>query len=60
MEKSEMEELLKTMIRSGMDMTQYKRGATKLVVPLGLLESAKHIMESNFPKSHEIEVKFDE
>ena len=59
MEKSELEKALNAMIKSGMDLSNYRRSPTKLIVSPYLLKIAESIAESGHNK-HEVEVKFDE
>ena len=60
MYKNELEELLEKMIDSGMDMAQYKRNPTKLIVPPYLMQAAENIFKSPLTNKHEIKVDFDE
>ena len=55
MEKSELEELLEAMIKSGVGKTVTPR---KLIVSPTMLRAAEMILESNAAKSHEIRVDF--
>lgn len=57
--ESKLEELLKAMVDSGMDMSQYRKSPTKLVVPPYLLAAAQKVF-GDPAKRHEIEVDFDE
>ena len=59
MDKSKLEELLKTMVASGADMSAYRRSPTKLVISPYLLQVAESIMDSNM-NNHEIKVDFNE
>lgn len=59
MEKSKLEEMLGELVKSGVDMSGYRKSPTKLIISPYLLKVAESILESN-QDSHEIEVKFDE
>jgi hypothetical protein len=58
MEKTDLESLLKKMIDSGVDMSQYRKSPTKLVVPAHMLMAAQKVFGN--VNRHEIEVDFDE
>ena len=58
LDKSKIEELLQKMVDSGVDMSQYRKSPTKLIVPAHMLMAAEKVFGST--KRHEIEVDFDE
>ena len=60
MEKTNLESLLQKMVDSGMDLSQYRKSPTKLVVPPSLLMAAHKIFIEQAAQRHEIEVDFDE
>jgi hypothetical protein len=60
MEKTDLESLLKKMIDSGVDISQYRKLPTQLLVPPHLLMAAQKIFEEQAAQRHEIEVDFDE
>jgi len=57
--ESKLEELLKAMVDSGVDMSQYRKSPTKLVVPAHMLMAAEKVF-ADPAKRHEIEVDFNE
>ena len=59
MEKSKLEDMLSELVKSGVDMSSYRKSPTKLIISPYLLKIAESILESNQDK-HEVEVKFDE
>ena len=59
MDKSKLEELLGVMVSSGIDMTEYRRSPTKLVISPYLLKVAEQLARSNLD-NHEIKVDFNE
>lgn len=58
LDKSKLEDLLQKMVDSGVDMSQYRKSPTKLVVPAHMLMAAEKVF-GNINR-HEIEVDFDE
>jgi hypothetical protein len=58
--KTKLEDLLKRMIKDGADLSSYRRGPTKLLVPPSLLMAAQKIYQEQDTKKYEIEVDFNE
>ena len=58
--KTKLEDLLKRMIKDGADLSAYRRGPTKLLVPPSLLMAAQKMYQEQDNKKYEIEVDFDE
>ena len=56
--KSTLEHLLQKMVESGVDMSQYRKSPTKLVVPAHMLIVAQKILEDS--NDYEMKVDFND
>ena len=59
MNKNKLEDMLSELVKSGVDMSSYRKSPTKLIISPYLLKVAESILESNQDK-HEIKVDFNE